>query len=169
MTIREAAELWIRYDMIPIPEPVVEKLFKISEGADINELTPPALNDRVTYPVRGEIVDVQQNPDGEYSYLVREDGDPDSEEFYPTGIIEVERDDYLPMWGTLWAFKDSLDVDWLDDPDNLQAMANCGFRVYESEDFGYLFGIDGAGYDFYEQHWIPLYKARGLKLNGGED
>ena len=126
MTIREAAELWIRYDMIPIPEPVVEKLFKISEGADINELTPPALNNRVTYPVRGEIVDVQQNPDGEYSYLVREDGDPDSEEFYPAGIIEVERDDYLPMWGTLWAFNDSLDVDWLDDPDNLQAMANWG-------------------------------------------
>ena len=42
-------------------------------------------------------------------------------------------------------------------------MADCGFRIYEQEDYGYIFGIDGAGYDFYEAHWIPLYKARGLK------
>lgn len=79
----------------------------------------------------------------------------------------MERDDYLPMWGTLWAFSDGFDKEWLDDPDNLQAMANCGFRIYGSEDYGYLFGIDGAGYDFYEQHWIPLYKARGLMWHDG--
>lgn len=43
-------------------------------------------------------------------------------------------------------------------------MADCGFRIYESDDFGgYIFGIDGAGYDFYDAHWIPLYKARGLR------
>ena len=42
-------------------------------------------------------------------------------------------------------------------------MSECGFRIFESEEFGYFFGIDGAGYDFYEQHWLPLYKARGLK------
>lgn len=167
MTIKEATELWVRRDMIPVPESVVEKLFKISEGADISEITPPAIGNRVTYPIDGEIVDVQQNPDGEYSYLVRDDSDPDSEEFYSAGVIGVERDDYLPMWGTLWAFSDSFDKEWLDNPDNLQAMANCGFRIYESEDYGYLFGIDGAGYDFYEQHWIPLYKARGLMWHGG--
>ena len=34
--------------------------------------------------------------------------------------------------------------------------------TYESEDYQYIFGINGAGYDFYEQHWIPLYDARGL-------
>lgn len=98
MTIKEATELWVRRDMIPVPESVVEKLFKISEGADISEITPPAIGNRVTYPIDGEIVDVQQNPDGEYSYLVRDDSDPDSEEFYSAGVIGVERDDYLPMW-----------------------------------------------------------------------
>lgn len=41
-------------------------------------------------------------------------------------------------------------------------MADCGFRVYKQEDYEYIFGIDGAGYDFYESHWCPLYKARGL-------
>ena len=34
--------------------------------------------------------------------------------------------------------------------------------MYKHEEFGYFFGIDGAGYDFYEAHWTPLYKARGL-------
>ena len=28
--------------------------------------------------------------------------------------------------------------------------------------------IDGAGYDFYESHWIPLYKARGLQWHETE-
>ena len=23
--------------------------------------------------------------------------------------------------------------------------------------------MDGCGYDFYLEHWVPLYKARGLK------
>ena len=67
------------------------------------------------------------------------------------------------MWGTMWSFTDSSDNSWLEDKKNLQTMADCGFRIYEQEDYGYIFGIDGAGYDFYEAHWIPLYKARGLE------
>ena len=49
--------------------------------------------------------------------------------------FEVCYDYPLPIWGTMWSF----------------------------DDFGYLFGIDGTGYDFYEEHWIPLYLARGLQ------
>jgi hypothetical protein len=75
----------------------------------------------------------------------------------------VEHDELLPMWGTMWSFDNSADNAWLDDKKNLRAMADCGFRIYQQEDYGYIFGIDGAGYDFYEAHWIPLYKARGLK------
>lgn len=72
-----------------------------------------------------------------------------------------EYDDFLPMWSTMWTFGESLDEDWA--RENIQVMQDCGFRVYENEDFGIIFGIDGAGYNFYENHWIPLYKARGLK------
>lgn len=45
-----------------------------------------------------------------------------------------------------------------------QALAEAGveFRIYEQEDFEYIFGIDGCGYDFYEAHWIPLYEKRGF-------
>lgn len=70
--------------------------------------------------------------------------------------------DYLPMWGTMWSFGNSADDYWLEEKDGLELMAECGFRIYEQEDFGYLFGIDRAGYSFMDQHWIPLYKARGL-------
>ena len=71
--------------------------------------------------------------------------------------------DYLPMWGTMWSFGDSEDDYWLEEEDGLELMAECGFRIYGQEDFGYLFGIDGAGYSFMDNHWIPLYKARGLR------
>ncbi len=93
------------------------------------------------------------------------------EKLYQAGdtIIEVtptEGEDFdtsLPKWGTMWSFSNILDEAWLDDDENRKVMADCGFRIYEQEDYGYIFGIDGAGYDFYEAHWIPLYKARGLK------
>ena len=77
--------------------------------------------------------------------------------------------DYLPMWGTMWSFGDSADDYWLEEEDGLELMAKCGFRIYEQEDFGYLFGIDGAGYSFMEAHWIPLYKARGLHWHEEEE
>ena len=79
-----------------------------------------------------------------------------------TPPIEADRDTFLPMWGWMWSFNIELDNLWLEDKKNLQAMADCGFRIYEQEDYGFIFGIDGMGYDFYEAHWIPLYKARGL-------
>ena len=75
----------------------------------------------------------------------------------------------LPMWGTMWSFGDSADDYWLEEEDGLELMAECGFRIYEQEDFGYLFGIDGAGYSFMEAHWIPLYKARGLHWHREEE
>jgi len=80
-----------------------------------------------------------------------------------TPSADVERDSFLPMWSTMWSFDDIFDNSWIEDAKNLLAMAKCGFRVYEQEDYGYIFGIDGGGYDFYYTHWIPLYKARGLK------
>ena len=67
------------------------------------------------------------------------------------------------MWETMWSFGDSADNYWLEELGGLEIMADCGFRIYKSEEFGYFFGIDGAGYSFYEKHWIPLYKARGFQ------
>lgn len=68
---------------------------------------------------------------------------------------------WLPMWGTLWTIDDPCDRRWF--RDNLEAVADCGFLVYESDETDLLIGIDGAGYDFYSSHWEPLYRARGLQ------
>lgn len=84
--------------------------------------------------------------------------------------VEVRGDDFemqdcgeLPMWGWLWQFGDSADDYWMEELDGIQVMSDCGFRIYESDDWGYFFGIDGCGYDFYEAHWIPAYRKRGLQ------
>lgn len=74
----------------------------------------------------------------------------------------------LPMWGTMWSFGDSCDDWWLENGDGIKVMSECGFRIYEHVEWGYFFGIDGAGYDFYSEHWIPLYKKRGLEWHDPE-
>ena len=83
------------------------------------------------------------------------------EEITPFTVIGTKS--RLPIWGTLFSFDHPGDNQWLENEDNLLTMANLGFRIFKQEDYGYIFGIDGAGYDFYEAHWIPLYKARGLR------
>ncbi len=167
MTIREAAELWVE-GFNAIPYGIVEKLLKAGGYEELNEITPPAKGDRVyVYEIPGEVTthegEVRSYDEETELYCIElDDGklvSADASDF------EVERDGFLPMWGTLWAFGDGIDNAWVDNEyigNGLQAMADCGFRVYEQEDYGYIFGIDGAGYDFYEAHWIPLYKARGL-------
>lgn len=163
-TIREATENWVReFDRVPMG--VVEKLCG-DDFDGINEITPPSMYDRVNIwreNESGEIIGHNKR-----GYLVELDSG--EKHYYDESDLEVERDGFLPMWGTMWAFSDTCDNDWLSGEfgdDGLQLMADCGFRIYEQEDYGYIFGIDGAGYDFYEQHWIPLYKARGLKWHKG--
>lgn len=83
-------------------------------------------------------------------------------------IVDAYSTYAMPMWGTMWTFGDSLDDEWIADPKNLEKARQCGIWVYESNELGVFFGIDGAGYDFYESHWIPLYEARGLKWHAEE-
>ena len=68
--------------------------------------------------------------------------------------------DWPAMWGTLFHPATSFDEDWI--RENLDAVAECGILVYDADETGILLAIDGAGYDFYEAHWLPLYRARGL-------
>ena len=162
-TIKEACQEWVERDMNQVPMSVVEKLQMQSDYIDIIEITPPSRGDRISIwsgDYDGEHGEIVRHVDGdEYTVQLDNDEYPDpvtvsSDEF------DMEYDGGLPMWSTMWAFKDRCDIVWLGN--NLQAVADCGFRIYESEDYEYLIGIDGAGYSFYDEHWIPLYKARGL-------
>lgn len=81
--------------------------------------------------------------------------------------VDLEHNSWLPMWGTLWTFGERLDEDWA--RENPDIVAKCGFRIFEDSETGDIYiGIDGAGYDFYEAHWIPLYKARGLQWHNAQ-
>ena len=107
----------------------------------------------------GYIKEIKENEDREEIAVIELDNGEKVEELKED--LSREEDDYFPMWGTMWQFSDFCDNWWLEN--HLNEMADCGFRIYESDEFGYFFGIDGAGYDFYEAHWIPLYNKRGLQ------
>lgn len=172
MTIEEATREWVN-SMNAIPQGVLEKLQRYSGYADVEEITPPSVCDYVYIlsgehdGEHGEIVSHQVNDDEEIVYTITLDSTNEDIEL-TADEFEVEHDSGLPMWDTMWSFSDSCDEWWLSDDGGLQIMADCGFRIYEQEDYGYVFGIDGAGYSFYEAHWLPLYKARGFHWHDPE-
>ena len=158
MTIREACELWVSRDMNAIPQSVLVKLKQLDPD-DIAELTPITKADRVYVCSAGEMGEVIAIDEDAEEYIVQ----LDNGETITTEGFDLEREDYarFPMWGTMWSFSCSFDEDWA--LSHLEEMAACGFRLYESEDYGLVFGIDAAGLNFYEAFWVPLYKARGLR------
>lgn len=167
----EACQRWVG-EFTRIPYAVVEKLIKASDYCDFNEITKPSVGDRC-YCYSGDgglgtISEMKRDEDDYTEVLYTVELDDGGEVTCKSDELEVERDGSLPMWGTMWAFPDSADDYWLEELDGIQLMSDRGFRIYESEDFGYVFGIGGAGYDFYEEHWLPLYEARGLKWHDEE-
>ena len=72
------------------------------------------------------------------------------------------------MWSTLFEAKDNTIKDWiLENSDKI--INEAGFTIIdlsrENEgeyQTGVFLGVNGAGYDFYEAHWIPLYKIFGV-------
>ena len=72
------------------------------------------------------------------------------------------------MWSTLFEAKDNTIKDWI--LENYEKIiSEAGFTIIdlsrENEgeyETGVFLGVNGAGYDFYEAHWIPLYKIFGV-------
>ena len=171
-TMLDACHAWVR-EFNAIPSSVVEKLMDIDPY--FTEITPPCMYDRVRIIFdeyageKGEIIETNANNTACY-YRIRLDSGKEILK-YADDIEVIDQEGWLPMHGVMWTFGDSLDEDWALGrycESHLQDMADCGFRLYESEDFGLIFGIDGCGYNFYgteddPSHWLKLYKARGLK------
>lgn len=173
MTVSDAAHKWVN-EFNAFPRDMIVTLME-ANPCDWHEVTMPTKFDRVyvmnipdvdaagiqfeTDVYEGEIIEIREN---EFcTYLVELD-DRTVIELEPDDM-EVEYDDYLPMWGVMWSFGDCCDDWWLSDGDGIKIMSECGFRIFENDEWGYFFGIDGAGYDFYENHWIPAYRKRGLR------
>ena len=162
MTIKEATELWVHRDMNYIPYSVLGKLRQLDPN-DVREITPICKGDRVYVCSVSQYGYVTSISDDLYTVELDDDETVEVEE----NDLESDFDGEFPMWNTLWTFNDPCDEAWAEE--HLFVMAECGFRLYESEDYGLVFGIDGAGYDFYSEHWIPLYKARGLHWHDDAD
>ena len=159
----EAAREWVR-EFNAIQQGLIERLMW-NDPDEWTEVTKPSAGDRVY---------VYEVPDGADRWGSISSYDPEADAYsveldsgeqvsVAADDLEVERDGRLPMWGTMWSFGDSADDYWLEELDGIQAMSECGFRVYAHEEFGFFFGIDGCGYDFYKAHWLPLYEKRGLQ------
>lgn len=84
-------------------------------------------------------------------------------------VADSEGDEFNGvMWGTMFIVNDSVDKrrieSLLKDEDEDSEMMG-SFKVGDTGinawwiDGELVLGINGAGYDFYEAHWIPLYKA----------
>lgn len=113
--------------------------------------------------------------------------------YIPYGWLEIVRDsqnDYfsLPMWGTVWVagdnkgcFEDLMkeyDLENEKDEEKLiedegeecatlifdgwRELGDSGVFAREFDD-ELLIGIHGAGYNFYDAHWEPLYDAVGYR------
>lgn len=188
ITIKDATELWVS-KMNAIPHALIEKAYPHMESDGLDELTPIPTKwecDTCSEEFSQEEVDeleakehVNDNdniicPSCFKKEKLEFEADVEDEEYSlnecSSYIEEIEDEDSheygLPMWGWLWN-PSSSDENWI--RDNLKTVAECGFKIYESEEIGILIGIDGAGYDFYEQHWIPLYKASGLRWHNTEE
>lgn len=159
MTIRDAAHEWTR-EMNAIDRGMIEILMN-SDPDSWSEVTVVAEGNRVYCYDYNECGEIDRCDGEEDRYEITLDRGEIVK--LDSGKFDVIRDDILPMWGTMWSFGDSLDDEWLEDHGGLRIMSECGFRIYHHDEWGYFFGIDGAGYDFYEDHWIPLYKKRGLR------
>lgn len=185
-TIREACEHWVRgFNAIPLN--LIIKAYQDDFFENIHEITPkkyycPECEEEYTED-EAENMDYLCNclkpmsfeewlmEEGYFNYDNYSDEDKEDieleyEEYldsFEQPVLEITEDyaDILPMWGVVWTFENKLDEDWA--YEHLEEMANCGFRIYESDELGLFFGIDGAGYDFYTAHWIPLYIKRGLQ------
>lgn len=169
-TIKDATRAWVS-EFNRFPQDMIGTLMGAAPD-DWQEVTPPASGDRVfvyadieeeSTSSEGEIQDYNEETD---TYTIEMDDGVTVE--LSASDFDVDRMDLLPMWGAMWQFGDELDNEWINDHGGLRALADCGFRVYFHEEWGYFFGIDGAGYDFYEAHWIPLYKKRGLEWHKTE-
>jgi len=140
----EACRLWVKRDFSMIPTALLERAYGGNFYEDIEILAPTLDDFRREFRERNKC---------QHSC----DECPDEE------CVDAYEDEVpkIPMWGWVFVPNDPSDQRWI--RSHAKEVAKCGFIVYETSEIGVYLGINGAGYDFFEHHWLPLYRARGLK------
>jgi DNA-directed RNA polymerase subunit RPC12/RpoP len=166
LSLKDAVRQWVG-EFNAIPQALIEKAYEYAWELEITPAEKKYVCDNCSEEFDRDYFEnhAEENEYGDKLCPSCDEVDDDGERLVDAYIVEEEESEYreygLPMWGTMWTFGSSFDEEWA--KNNLYEMYECGFRIYESDELGVFFGIDGAGYDFYESHWTPLYKARGLK------
>ncbi|WP_239740292.1 hypothetical protein [Mammaliicoccus sp. P-M59] len=163
MTIKQATERMVDTEINAIPQVLIEKAYFENDNFEsFRNITPLYDGQQVIYDNEEYTV---FNSDYEGNAILTHDG-VQMIEVNPFEIDEIENRPFLPMWSTMWQTTSFLTY-WIEN--NMELVASLGFQIYECDDLdGLILGIDGAGYDFYEMHWIPLYNAQGLKWHNKE-
>lgn len=82
--------------------------------------------------------------------------EPDEDEDEDEAMPPTLHGGLIPAWGTVWTLANGHD----DREELREALDASGFDLFEVQHpdhpIGFFFGIDGGGYSFYGQHWIPL-------------
>lgn len=124
------------YDFNNIPLSLIEKAY------------PEEWFDYIVYPSEDYLINEAMSDSGEEWDEVSENDKEDR-------IAEV-RDGITSMWGTIFEAKGSFLSEKL--LDHIDELAEIG--IYVMDGLGELNAclfIAGAGYDFYEEHWVPMY------------
>lgn len=158
---REACSNWfnstfkeVEADMIESPES--DRCLRCrdlpEEGSTISQYGEYGQEERFSYTVN--MVDTAR----QVVIATDEDG-----EVLEVPFDELANLDGRPMWNAMWVING--EPSYLE----IQEFNECGISVYEDGDGGWYFGIDGCGYDFYDAHWIKLYREYGMCWHSTED
>lgn len=92
-------------------------------------------------------------------YRVEERSEDDDGNYY------YEDDTYnVPMWGWCWDISDYISYEEIEDYYFKYKLLDLGFTIIKDENGGnYWIGINGAGFNFYDAFWTPLYDVLGFK------
>ena len=72
-------------------------------------------------------------------------------------ILDERQNNWSPIWGTIFEAKDASLSDWIEG--HINELYDIRIGVLQATDnLNACLFIAGAGYDFYDAHWIPLYK-----------
>lgn len=105
---------------------------------------------------------------GEHSLSDKEFEKKHSEDELDDAKDKLRRDQEEIMWGTVFEAKDQFLADKI--RENSEAIIqDAGLTIVDvgdadkdgAYDTALFLGVNGAGYDFYESHWIPLYRIFG--------
>lgn len=171
--LTDACRAWVE-GFNAIPGSVLERIMEYDNS--VQEITPVCMSDRVRVFFNeyagecGEVIGTNVDNTEGLCEIKLDNGEIIT--MHSDDIEVIEQEGWLPIWGTLWTMGEQIDEDWLTGrycESHLQEVADLGFRIYESDDFGILIGIDGAGFDFFEAYWYPLYKLRGLHWHKIDD